>query len=223
MSCSSLPFFAQADLADRSTGIWIVDLSEKAESRTRDLARTHAASTNSILIGLLINAFCEIVGRGEIDFFTAVSVRERLGGEAITDFGCYIDVVATPIKMQACPLETATCYHRMLHDAIRAYRPVLKTHKEIRTTVEAAAKAQAFAGLGASNVGNIDPVFGGDTREILAYRTAANRAGGNVALTPHIVRLRGRTSLVFTYPRPLMPDDVVARTGNLFKQGLNAL
>lgn len=219
-----LAFSQKAELERRSTGIRIADLTDAESSKVKSLAGRERLSANSMLVGLFVAAFCEAADRPSIDVFTAVSLRDRLiAGRHIDDLGCFIRVPAISVTADGNPLAIASRYGDALQQVIAAGSPLPRSHTELRASAEATRAASAFAGIGVTNLGNVDALSEASRREIVAYRPVVNRVGGNLGLALHIVRLRGRFHLTMTYPRPLMSDEIVSQTSDLMKRRLSEL
>jgi hypothetical protein len=219
-----LPFQAAAPLARRQTGIQIADLDDAASQRLTAVARNRGLSTNSVLTGLFVQAFCHVVGRDDISVFTAVSLRERsISGRVIGDLGCYIRVVAIRLAVGDDVLETASQYGNTLKRRLRDDASDIRPHPSLRMPIAAAAASQSFAGIGVTNIGIVDALCQATSRQVLGYRPAVNRVGANLGLTLHISRLHNRFSLTLTYPRPLMTDHTVMQTTVFMKQRLSEL
>lgn len=225
-----VPFFSDVPLASRGTGVWHAALAPAAFARLQAFAARDGFTSNTLLANLLGDAFCEWAGVDEIPLFTAISTRERdIPPARIAEtLGCRIVVAAPILTPRSAPFaERCERYQREIRAARRAAATETdapgRPHREIAEMITALGRASSFCGIGLTNLGRLDEGSPELFDSVIDLQTVVNRVGGNLALALHASEFRGRLRLVFTYPRPLVPDALIAQTAATLVDKVEAL
>lgn len=209
-----LAFFEHAKLVDRGTGVCIEYASIDSLSKIEQVRKKSGHTLNTIVATLLVQSYCEVTELETIKLYTAISVRERNDQNEDTtgDLGCRIMVADSVFKPHSFSFhQLCTQYQQDIREAKAAHRVSTREHAQIASAVSTLSKEEHFQGIGLTNLGVLDISLGTRAGEVLDIQTVVNRVGGNLGLALHLSVMRGRLRFVFTYPRPLMPDQVVTQ------------
>jgi NRPS condensation-like uncharacterized protein len=199
------------ELSARSSGLLRSTLDKTTTRAVRALCREQGISANALCAALMANSFCRAAELDEIEYFTAISLRERVPGRApIDDIGCFIAVTTALLRCDSVGIhELARQYQSSLDAALRALQIQRAPHPYIKQRVLALGSDSSFVGIGITNIGNLDHPLEGTRVNVTRMYTAVNRSGGLAGVVLHVSLCRERMTLISVYPEGLMEATLV--------------